>query len=108
MCIIVKKKCCSSVELQAVSEREKTDIKKRDSLEKSPLVLQKCRRMKRNEEVKTSPVELGNSCQEWAGPPAEMRQHRGHECINTYALCIFNSQMREELIGSAKDLKKSS
>lgn len=60
--------------------------------EKNPPVLQNYRMMKGNKEVKTSPVELGNCCQEWAGPPAVMRQHRVHVCINTDRFSTLNYQ----------------
>ena len=69
--------------------------KKKKKKKKSPPVLQMKRR---NKEVKTSPVELGNCCQEWVGPPAVMRQHWAHVCINISELCILNNQAVEGLM----------
>lgn len=61
---------------------------------------------RRNQEVKTSPVELGNCCQEWAGPPAVMRQHWAQLCINTRALYMLNHQTVEGLQRADKGHQK--
>lgn len=56
---------------------------------------------------KTSPLELGNCCQERAGPPAAMRQYWAQLCIKTNSQHTIKQEKDTSWQGSVKYLKKS-
>lgn len=79
--------------------------KKKNRSENFLRFLQNYGTTKRNKEVKTSPAELGNCCQEWAGPPAVMRQHWVRVCINTDTFLHAQPSDQKSRRGSEKHRK---